>query len=63
MSGLDNLEPESRVPDDVLRVQLNEDWELQYWCGQFFCTPEHLHAAIATVGVMAADVHRHLKQH
>lgn len=52
-----------RTPEDVLRVQLNEDWETEYWCAQFFCTPEQLRSAVATVGVMAADVHSHLKQH
>ena len=52
---------DSRVPDDILRVHLHEEWETDYWCGQFFCTPEQLHAAIATVGIMAADVHAHLR--
>ncbi|MBC7375995.1 MAG: DUF3606 domain-containing protein [Burkholderiaceae bacterium] len=56
-----NEEATPRVPDDVLRVHLNDAWETEYWCGQFFCTPEQLHAAVATVGVMAADVHAHLR--
>ena len=63
MNKFDTPKPEGRVPEDLLRVHVNEDWEVGYWCKQFFCTPEQLHAAIATVGVMAADVHGHLKQH
>ena len=58
-----NGEQQPRVPEDVLRVHLDEPWETEYWCSQFFCTPEQLHSAVATVGVMAADIHAHLKQH
>ncbi|RYX92704.1 MAG: DUF3606 domain-containing protein [Comamonadaceae bacterium] len=57
----DSPDIKPRTPDDVLRVQLDEPWQTDYWCAQFFCTPDQLSAAVATVGVMAADVHNHLK--
>ncbi|MFC5499287.1 DUF3606 domain-containing protein [Caenimonas terrae] len=46
---------------DRLRINVNEDYELRDWSAKFGVTPEQLKAAVAKVGVMAADVEKALK--
>jgi hypothetical protein len=43
------------------RVNVNESWEVRYWCGKFNCTEDELRAAVRAEGVMAADVERYIK--
>jgi hypothetical protein len=50
----------NRGPRDRARVNVDEDWEVRYWCGEFGCTEVQLRAAVRAVGPMAADVRRHL---
>ena len=50
-----------RGPADRNRVNVQEQWELRYWCDKFGCTADQLRAAVKSVGVMAVDVERHLK--
>lgn len=50
------------APQDALRVNVNEDYEVQYWTKKFGCTPERLKAAVKKVGVMAKDVETELKR-
>jgi hypothetical protein len=50
----------NRGPADRSRVNVNESWERMYWCGKWGCTPDELTAAVRAVGVMSADVERHL---
>ncbi|MCU1325291.1 MAG: hypothetical protein JWN34_661 [Bryobacterales bacterium] len=47
-------------PHDAQRININERYELQYWTEKFGCTIDELKAAVAKVGVMAADVEREL---
>ncbi|HYC66036.1 MAG TPA: DUF3606 domain-containing protein [Reyranellaceae bacterium] len=47
-----------RGPEDRIRINVNEDHERRYWCSKFACTEEDLRAAVAEVGVKAADVER-----
>jgi Protein of unknown function (DUF3606) len=47
-------------PQDALRVNVNEGYEVRYWCGKFGCTAERLKAVVAKVGVMAKDVEKEL---
>jgi hypothetical protein len=54
----DNLS--NRGPADRNRVNVNEAWELTYWCSVLGCTPDRLRAAVRAVGVMVADVRRYL---
>jgi hypothetical protein len=54
----DNLH--NRGPADRTRVNVNESWELRYWCKEFNCTEAQLRAAVRAVGVMAKDVRAHL---
>lgn len=50
-----------RGPQDRARVNVNEAWELGWWCGKFGVTPEALKAAVKKVGPMAKDVELELK--
>jgi hypothetical protein len=50
-----------RGPADRTRVNVNENYEVRYWTQKFGCTEAQLRAAVKAVGVMAADVERHLK--
>lgn len=51
---------DDRGPADRARVNVNEDYELRYWSNKFGVTHAQLRAAVAEVGVMAADVARQL---
>ena len=48
-------------PQDAERVNVHEEYEVEYWCGKYGCTPEQLKAAVKKVGVMAKDVEKELK--
>jgi hypothetical protein len=50
-----------RGPPDPKRINVNEQWELNYWTKELGCTPDQLRTAVSNVGVMADDVRRHLK--
>jgi hypothetical protein len=50
-----------RRPQDALRVNLSEDYEVQYWTKKFGVTRTQLEAAVKKVGVMAADVEKELR--
>lgn len=47
-------------PADKSRINVNESWELEWWCKELGCTEKELRAAVKAVGVMAADVRKHL---
>ena len=49
-----------RGPADRTRVNVNEDYEVQYWSKKFGVSPDQLRAAVKKVGVMAADVEKEL---
>lgn len=51
-----------RGPQDRSRVNVNEPWELTYWCAEFKCNEIQLRAAVKAVGVMVTDVRRHLSK-
>lgn len=51
-----------RGPADRDRVNVNEPWELSYWSTKFGVTPDKLRAAVKAVGVMVADVQKHLRR-
>jgi hypothetical protein len=41
---------EQRGPQDRARVNMNESWEVRYWCAEFGCTEEELKDAIELRG-------------
>lgn len=52
----------NRGPADRARVNVNEDYEVTYWCEKFGCSPSELRAAVNAVGVMADKVEGYLKK-
>jgi hypothetical protein len=45
-----------RGPADHSRINVHEEYEVQYWTKKFGCTPGELEKAVRTVGVMAGKV-------
>ncbi len=45
-----------RGPADATRINIHQDWEVQYWTDKFGCTKAQLVACVQRVGVMATDV-------
>lgn len=39
-----------RGPQDRSWVNLNEAWEMKWWCAQFNCSEEELREAVNAVG-------------
>lgn len=47
-------------PQDASRINVNEDYELQYWTKKFGVSADELRAAVEKVGVSASKVEEHL---
>lgn len=47
---------------DRERINVNEDYELQYWSEKFGVSKEELKAAVNAVGTSAKEVEAHLKK-
>jgi len=45
------------------RINMEEAYEVGYWCERFGVSQEELAAAVKKVGSMASDVQRELKTH
>lgn len=54
----DNLN--DRGPQDHSRVNVNEEWELQYWSKKFGVSAQQLRDAVKAVGTSADAVGKHL---
>jgi hypothetical protein len=52
----------NRGPADRSRVNVNESWEVRYWCKELGCTEQQLRDAVKAVGVMADAVRRHFRK-
>jgi hypothetical protein len=50
-----------RGPQDASRVDIHEDYEVEYWCHKFGCTRHQLVEAVRAVGTSAAAVEKYLK--
>ncbi|WP_185287880.1 DUF3606 domain-containing protein [Chryseobacterium lactis] len=50
----------TKKPKDATRVNVNEDWELNYWSKKFGVTKEQLKNAVKAVGDSAEAVQRYL---
>jgi hypothetical protein len=55
----DNLK--DRGPQDRSRINVGEEWELQYWTKALGVTAEELRKAVQKVGTSADAVRRELK--
>jgi len=49
-----------KQPADAKKVNVNEPYEVNYWCKKWGVTKEQLKAAVKKVGVMSADVAKEL---
>ena len=49
------------VPETVVRVNLSEISQVEYWAREFGCTPFELRVAVRAVGVTVANVRAYLK--
>jgi hypothetical protein len=49
---------EMRQPQDATRINLNEDYEVQYWTKKFNCSKQALKDAVEKVGVSAEKVEK-----
>lgn len=51
----------NRGPQDRNRVNIREEWEVNYWAKKFGVSKEKLKDAVHKVGVMAKDVDKYVK--
>ena len=51
-----------RVPDDLTRVGLDEEWEVRFWCARFTVTPDELRACVLEVGPRTQDIEEQLRK-
>lgn len=49
-----------RQPEDPQRININQNWELEYWSKRLGCTKAELIAAVQKVGPMVEDVKKEL---
>lgn len=49
-----------RGPQDRTRINVNEAWEVRWWCSEIGCTEAELRNAVSMVGVMANNVRTYL---
>jgi hypothetical protein len=45
-----------REPEDKFKINVREDWELEYWARKFGVTKEKIKDAVKQVGVQTKDV-------
>lgn len=49
-----------KKPEDPNRININQSWEVDYWCEKLGCSREKLIRAVAAVGPMVTDVRKWL---
>lgn len=49
-------------PQDASRINVHEDYEVQYWTEKFECTREELENAVRRVGVSAEAVEQEINK-
>jgi hypothetical protein len=54
----DNLD--RREPEDKFKINVHEEWELEYWARKFGVTKEKIKDAVKQVSVQTKDVAKHL---
>lgn len=50
-------------PEDPKRINLNQQWEVLYWCSRLGCSETELRQAVNSVGPMVEDVKKWLGNH
>ncbi|MES2132448.1 MAG: DUF3606 domain-containing protein [Bacteroidota bacterium] len=51
--------PFKNQPENAYMINMNESWEVIYWCKKFNCTKEQLQIAIQTVGIEPVKVQQY----
>ncbi|WP_151956238.1 DUF3606 domain-containing protein [Acinetobacter guillouiae] len=49
-----------KQPQDPKKININEQWELNYWTKTLSVSEDTLKAAVKAVGVLVIDVKKHL---
>lgn len=57
---MDNLK--RRVPEDPTKINLNQQWEVEYWTKKLGISASQLRAIVAKVGIYVADVKKELSR-
>ncbi|MET1023627.1 MAG: DUF3606 domain-containing protein [Pseudoxanthomonas sp.] len=52
---------ESRIPKDIAKVELTEEWQMAYWTQHLGANEQDLRAAVQEVGDATEQVKRHLE--
>jgi hypothetical protein len=55
-------DPNKRGPQDRIRININEDFEVEYWTKTLGVTRDQLKAAVAKAGPMVDDVRAALRK-
>jgi len=50
----------NRGPADRSRINVNEEWEVNYWCGLWDVSADKLREAVTAVGVSVEAVAKYL---
>jgi len=53
---------QNKGPADRSRINVNEPWEVKYWCKELGCTESKLRQAVAAVGVSVSAVREWLRK-
>ncbi len=48
--------PFKKNPEDAYMINMNESWEIIYWCKKFNCSKNQLEQAVQTVGIVPDKV-------
>lgn len=48
-------------PEDPTKINVNQDWEVKYWCNKFNCTESELRNAVKVAGTSVEAVKGYLK--
>lgn len=49
-----------RQPEDPTKVNINQQWEIDYWCKKWSITKERLLKTVKKVGPMVVDIKKEL---
>lgn len=49
-----------RQPEDPTKVNINQQWEIDYWCKKWSITKERLLKIVKKVGPMVVDIKKEL---
>jgi hypothetical protein len=55
------VDKEVRTPADTDQVNLDDEWEVRYWCERFEVDEETLRTCVMEVGPRTPDVEQRLK--